>query len=323
MPKTLPRGIRKRGESFVVDVQVDKRRVTRTLPTLARAIEAQEALKSGHKPSEVWTLQEAFETTLARAWAGSKSESHSVKNAKAALRYFGADRPLNQIGVRDIEEYADLLEALKNSDATINRKLAALSKMLSVAHQRGGLLAKPHIPRRRESTGRIRWLTPEEETITIRWARHLGLDDAADAITVLVDTGLRTGELWKLTNTDVQNGMIHVWDPKNSAPRSVPMTDRVAAIMRRRSGPRPFPYDNSWLKRSWSKVRAKMGLEDDPQFVPHALRHTCASRLVQRGVSIPVVQSWLGHKTIAMTLRYAHLAPANLMQAKEALECPI
>ncbi len=41
--------------------------------------------------------------------------------------------------------------------------------------------------------------------------------------------------------------------------------------------------------------------------------HTCASRLVQRGVPLKVVQEWMGHKAINMTMRYAHLAPANLL----------
>jgi site-specific recombinase XerD len=63
-----------------------------------------------------------------------------------------------------------------------------------------------------------------------------------------------------------------------------------------------------------------MGLGEDNQFVPHALRHTCASRLVQRGVPLKVVQEWLGHKTILTTMRYAHLAQSNLMSAMQVLE---
>ena len=63
-----------------------------------------------------------------------------------------------------------------------------------------------------------------------------------------------------------------------------------------------------------------MKLEDDPQFVVHMLRHTCASRLVQRGVPLAVVQKWMGHSNIQTTLRYAHLAPESLMVGKEALE---
>ena len=46
----------------------------------------------------------------------------------------------------------------------------------------------------------------------------------------------------------------------------------------------------------------------------HSLRHTCASWLVQRGVSLPIVQAILGHSTVRVTQRYAHLAP-DVMRA--------
>ena len=63
-----------------------------------------------------------------------------------------------------------------------------------------------------------------------------------------------------------------------------------------------------------------IGLGDDTDFVPHCLRHTCASRLVQKGVHLQVVQQWLGHRAIQTTLRYAHLAPKNLNSARDVLE---
>ena len=66
-------------------------------------------------------------------------------------------------------------------------------------------------------------------------------------------------------------------------------------------------------------MRTDMGLDDDKEFVLHCLRHTCASRLVQKGVQIQVVQQWLGHKSIQMTLRYAHLNVNNLMDAVHVL----
>ena len=86
-------------------------------------------------------------------------------------------------------------------------------------------------------------------------------------------------------------------------------------------GDSPFGHIKQFeVNRTWSSIRDQMGLTDDKEFVPHSLRHTCASRLVQRGVPIVVVKEWLGHKTIQMTMRYAHLAPTNLLEAVGALE---
>lgn len=52
----------------------------------------------------------------------------------------------------------------------------------------------------------------------------------------------------------------------------------------------------------------------------HGLRHTFASRLVMAGVDLRTIQALMGHKTINMTLRYAHLAPDHLKKAVEALD---
>lgn len=93
----------------------------------------------------------------------------------------------------------------------------------------------------------------------------------------------------------------------------------IADRMKQHRG-RVFPHDHNWLRATWDQARSAMGFAHDKGFVPHALRHTCASRLIQRGVPLKVVQEWLGHKTITVTMRYAHLAPANLMAAVEALE---
>ena len=59
---------------------------------------------------------------------------------------------------------------------------------------------------------------------------------------------------------------------------------------------------------------------DDPEFVLHTFRHTCATRLLEAGVDIYTVKEWLGHKTIETTLRYAKMTNMKLNQAKDLLE---
>jgi site-specific recombinase XerD len=67
-------------------------------------------------------------------------------------------------------------------------------------------------------------------------------------------------------------------------------------------------------------MREHLGLDRDEQFVIHALRHTFASRLVQRGVELATVSKLLGHRSLLTTMRYAHLAPHNLQAAVEVLD---
>ena len=67
-------------------------------------------------------------------------------------------------------------------------------------------------------------------------------------------------------------------------------------------------------------MKAETGFAGDKDLVPHALRHTCASRLVQGGIDIRRVQMWLGHQTLQMTMRYAHLATHDLDKCVAVLE---
>ena len=100
------------------------------------------------------------------------------------------------------------------------------------------------------------------------------------------------------------------------------MTSRVLTVMQRRTTLRRACFDVSagWLRHTWDIMRADLGLTGDKDFVLHVCRHTCASRLVRAGVSLPVIQQWLGHSNIHTTMRYAHLFPQDLMNAANALE---
>lgn len=83
---------------------------------------------------------------------------------------------------------------------------------------------------------------------------------------------------------------------------------------------RPFPFPNYYVSKIFRKAKKKMGLADDKDFVPHALRHTCASRMVRRGVDLYIVKEILGHSSITVTERYAHLNVDRLRKGIEALE---
>ena len=71
------------------------------------------------------------------------------------------------------------------------------------------------------------------------------------------------------------------------------------------------------IKRSWATACRRAGIED---FHIHDLRHTCAAWLVSAGVALTEIRDLLGHSTIRMTERYAHLAPENIRAAVAALD---
>jgi site-specific recombinase XerD len=71
------------------------------------------------------------------------------------------------------------------------------------------------------------------------------------------------------------------------------------------------------VKRSFNTAWRRAGIRD---FHFHHLRHTFASHLVMAGVDLTTVSRLLGHKTLTMTLRYSHLAPAHMLNAVGILE---
>lgn len=341
-PRSLPKGIRLRGQSLVVEVFHDGKRKQESMPLAGFAgpkeaiTEAQTRrmeLKSemargkqvqGKGRGSSWTLEHAIKYTDTHEWADTRARKSSFLNARAAQRFFGKGLPLDQIKRDDLDRYVEHLKAEGMSNATINRKLAALRKVMNTAKTREKLESIPQFPRLREPVGRIRFLTSDEEDQVLTTLELWGKDDVRAAVVMLIDTGMRRGELLRLTaqDVDLSTGMISIWQTKADLPRSVPMTSRVREIVERRatSGKLFQGMSKDALSHTFRRVRDHLGLEDDTQLVVHALRHTCASRLVQRGVPLKVVQEWMGHRDITTTMRYAHLAPSNLQAAAAVLE---
>ena len=139
-----------------------------------------------------------------------------------------------------------------------------------------------------------------------------------------VDTGGRRSELFKLDwqNIDLDLGFVTFMKTKNDEDRSVRLTKRARQVLidlgPSELGP-VFTYRGQSIKdvkTTFGKARKKARLED---FRFHDLRHTFASRLVQKGISIYEVIHLTGHKSLEMVQRYAHLAPDYKNRAIEAL----
>lgn len=336
----LPKGIRRRGSSFVVDLTVDGRRKTGSTRDLdeAKALRARfeadlrsgEGRAAGTKAGRDWTLGETLtlisRTASPHGWQGARAEEELTRQGRLVVEFFSASVLLKDIGLAEIEDYARRLEDRRKSNGTINHRLAALSRMMTFAHRRGGLAAKPFIPRRKTPASRLRYLTRDEEAKLVSTFRQWGLHDCADAVEVLIDTGMRCGELDRLTDEDVDHTRktITVWITKNERPRVIPMTERVQIILaergRRYGGGRLFPYKKNWLRHPWDRVRGHLGYAEDRHFVPHILRHTCASRLAQGGANVKLIAEWLGHRSLAVTNKYMVLAPTSLNAGVALLE---
>jgi integrase len=282
----------------------------------------------GHMP----TLGEALEDTYERIWSHQKGHRSMFVQVRALSRKYG-DTLLADITYETLNDWVGCLrkEGLKN--ATINRKLSAISKAMTEAVKLGRIPNKPPIPRLVERNKKLRWITPEEEELLLKTLLDESVIIKASeqfvmrhVIIVLVDTGMRLGELLKLEPEQITTRSVRLLDTKNSKSRAIPLTKRASSSLAALSRSQAWDELQSRADRGsdrliklFTKVRNAAGL---PDVSLHTLRHTCASRLVQAGVDLYRVKQWLGHSSITVTERYAHLSPSSLDGALLALENP-
>jgi len=214
------------------------------------------------------------------------------------------------------------------SDVTINRELAFLRHLYSMAITWGKAIENPvkKVRLAREDNGRMRILTADEEASLLDHC----IPSLKPLVLTALHTGFRTSELLSLTWQDIdfrrRTITVRAAYAKNGESRSVPMNAVLTATLKtvRMTAsddgsvfctPQGTPYRN--FRTAFERAVQQAGMTD---FTFHDLRHTFASRLVMAGVDLPTVQALLGHKGMAMTLRYTHLSSDHKQRAVAALE---
>lgn len=281
------------------------------------------------------TLTDLRKATIARYWVGTKNEIGASRNAQAAVDYFATVgvTTARQVTTAKAEGWVTALLAEGQSGATVNRKVASLTKMCRHAAKIGKRDGRLVVERCSEAEGRLRFLTQEEFDPFHRMFTQWGKEVEAALVLFLTHTGARITEALSVRKCDFHAAgqrlskapdrvMIGagVTGAKSGEWRVVPLSAALQAIIPALLvglGEKDQVFGsriNGWGFRSlYMRVRDHVGLGED--VVIHTLRHTCASWLVQRGVDIRRVQLWMGHKSLAMTLRYAKLAPNDLFAA--------
>jgi len=145
----------------------------------------------------------------------------------------------------------------------------------------------------------------------------------ADIIRLLLLTGCRKSEIVRLRREEVGDDRLELKDSK-TGPRMVMLNVEARTIVERRmaqaNGPWVFPSVREPSRPQhiglslWNAVRREAGIEDVRL---HDLRHTVASQAVLNGVSLPVIARLLGHSTVHMTMRYAHVGDREVEAAAE------
>ena len=208
----------------------------------------------------------------------------------------------------------------KRTGATVNRYLGSFSTALTYATRelnwidRNPMLGK-RIRRLEEPDGRVRFLSDEE--------RQRLLDACGDSenrnllviVVLAISTGMRQSEIMGLRwlDVDIDRGWITLHITKNKDRRGVPLVGYALDVMETHSKVRRLETDlvfptirgtNDFPRYAWEKALQDSGIED---FHFHDCRHTAATYLLQAGVDIRTLAEVLGHRTLQMVMRYAHV----------------
>lgn len=133
---------------------------------------------------------------------------------------------------------------------------------------------------------------------------------------ICLETGVRWGEAEQLQGNQVGKGILSFWKTKSGKPRHVPISDHLNQQLnshQKHSINRLF--GSSY--HAFTKALERSGIQLPPGQRTHVLRHSFASHFVMRGGNLLELKEILGHSTIQMTMRYAHLAPGHLESARK------
>lgn len=260
------------------------------------------------------------------ALAYSKRNKRSYKTDVprfASLKEWFGSHAAEELIPQDIEStLARAAEKEKWAPSTFNhyRSLMSLSYRLGILNRKVTSNPARSVTHRREDNNRVRFLTVEEEkkvrkVIDAKWASHMPELDLA------INTGLRKGSQYSLTweMVDWNGRMLNVPRTKNEEPIHVPLNDAAIAALRVVHGRgdgrgrvfqsaktgEPLENGRHWFDDAVAEAKIK-------NFRWHDLRHTFASRLRMKGAPLEDIADLLGHKSLTMTRRYAHLGPNKL-----------
>jgi integrase len=238
------------------------------------------------------------------------------------VRFLGKDTPVQSIKKQNLEALVKDLKKRpgvrdqKLSGATINRYLTLASSLLTYAYEKEYIQGMPKVPWQEEVEKRIYWLPKDGEDKVLKELEDRGSPECALAVRVLVATGMRWGEFESLEPSQVDGEWIRLWETKTKRPRSVPISVGLAKELKLAIEQKRLPNYTTLRNRLTNALKSA---GQNPAVTIHGLRHTTATRLIQNGVNLRIVQRYLGHSNIATTTRYAHVADEDLLAASKKI----
>ena len=230
-------------------------------------------------------------------------------------------KPVGKVQRPHIKAALDALKQDEKSPATINRYQAAISSVFVWFNDQHDTKHNParEVRQQAENNGRTRFLSDDELSRLMTTAKASKWPRLHLLIHLAISTGARRGELigLKWSDIDFQRKTAHLSQTKNGEQRVLPLTNAVIQELMpfREIGdgflfPHPSKLHGAFTEfdHQWQSCLVEAQIDN---FRFHDLRHTCASLLAKNGATLLEIADHLGHKTMTMVKRYAHLCTGH------------
>ncbi|MBT6457625.1 MAG: site-specific integrase [Gammaproteobacteria bacterium] len=217
------------------------------------------------------------------------------------------------------------------SGSTVNRYLAAMSAAFGIASSEWHWVKEnpfAGIRREKENDSRVRFLSSEERTALLKACKESKTETLYLITLLALSTGMRQSEILTLTweQIDFERCTITLYKTKNGEIRVVPIVGLASAKLQKHgkirslNNPHIFPGRHQshahFPRKAWEAAVQRSAVKD---FHFHDTRHSAASELAMNGASLHEIAAVLGHKTLAMVQRYAHLSEQHTMTVVERM----
>lgn len=300
---------------------------------LARGEDIDGEEKQKKEPEQLFS---SFAWRWFEVYVKNNNKHSEIIGKESVLRFhlvpFFGNTPLGKIKSLDIEEYKSRKTNDKLSGKTINNHLAVLRKCLNTAQEWSLIENVPTIRFLKVQSFKVDYLSEEECELLLNKTKGV----IVEMILLALRTGLRFGELialnWQDVNLDrkiltvdksISKGLMG--STKSNKARYIPLSSDLTMALGAGINKSGFIFNNGngqAMKqvpccKALHRACRQAGVREIGW---HLLRHTFASHLAQRGISLKAIQELLGHRDIRTTMRYAHLSPSELRSAIDVLD---
>lgn len=329
----------KKNRKYRVTVSVKGKRETRIVDNLSMAREVEPTLKANvlrgefdiETPKKAITLKELWTKYLAWAKENKQSWRDDELYYEKHIKPRFAGKPLDAITAIGIERMKSEMKKSLNrykrpySAQTIKHQVVIIRRLFNLAAKWGlydGSNPVKSVTMPKVDNQKTEFLTNDQLKKLLETLEAWPFKESAQLVWFALFTGIRRGEIFKLTwdDVDFERGFVSLRDPKGGKSETIPVSKQAMDVLHSvdvTDSPLVFPGKNGQQRKSfkgpWGRIRKAAGLPPDFRF--HGLRHHFASTLVSNGVDLAIVRELLTHKDLTTTQRYAHPAPDVVRRA--------